>query len=512
MVAPRSSVDIRKSKSILLSTWHQAVLLPLITTVAYFQTWVDIWPYWVGDIGLYTHGTLVALAALWLLLRARSVVDATEPKASARAVPVVLLLSAIWVLAESANVFILYVTLWPILAFTALWTGLGLQVALRLATPLGFLYFAFPIWDLLQPPLQTLASAMVGLLTDLIGLPATLDGNYLTLPTGRIFIAEDCSGAHFLCIGLAVGVLAGIVRGDVPRTRILILLIAGSFSLAFNWLRILLIAFANLHPDLTVAMDRIGGHVVFGWLVFAISLLSIGLVLRFVPRATDRPLEEQSPARRPPRRLSEIAGVRNSALALTVLPVFTWALPRFDSHPEDMPGIGADLSGTQASLIAPDLRWSPHFPGATWEGRSALLLNDGLVVEVYGNRFIEQTQGSELISSVSHLFDASLFTSDSSLIVKAIDANGQSISARREILTDSSGNRWLTLYTYLVDNDSFINTRRVQLSTALRSTYSRPTAGVIAVATACADSCESGLSDLESVFIALFEKYRDETG
>jgi len=440
------------------------------------------------------------------------VVKLIDPTPSARAVPIILFFSAIWLLAARANIFNLYTTVWPILAFAALWVGLGLQAASRFALPLGFLYFAIPVWDFLQPPLQAIATAMMGLFTYLLGIPAVLDGNYITLPTQTIFVAEDCSGAYFLCISLAIGVLAGVVRDDTPRTRILILVIFGFLSMAFNWLRILIITLAYLHSGMNYALDWMGGHVVFGWWIFAFGLLTFSLVLHFIPRSPRRDTASQQPAQKVQTRSNNNAGLSMSILALVVLPVIASALPSFDHYPMETPGPGSGLSREKTGVFAPDLGWRPHYPGAVWEERLAFATNEGAMVEVYGNRFHEQTQGNELISGVSYLFDYSLFSPTSSQIINLEDAKGQPFSARRDILTDSSGRLWVTLYTYLVDNDPIANSRRVQLTTALRSVYSRATVGVIAVASPCVETCDSQISDIEDAFMTVFMEYREIFG
>jgi exosortase len=477
--------------------------------VTYSQTWVEIWRYWEGETGLYLHGILVAIAAVWLLWRAMSAVETIETTPSTLAVPVVLLLSTSWVLAEKANVFIVYVALWPILAFAVLWVGLGLRAASEFSSPLGFLYFAIPVWDFLQPPLQAITSTMVGIFMYIFGMPAVLDGPYITLPTARLFIAEDCSGAYFLCVALAVGVLAGITRCDAPRTRLLLLVIAGSLSMAFNWIRILLIALAYLHPGLNKAMDWMGGHELLGWSVFAIGLFVFGQVLRFIPRTPYPHPETQRPAQSVSSRPKNYAGLWMSVFALVLLPVITWALPRFDAYPAGLPRTGLALLRAKADLVPPDLRWSPHFPGAVWEDRLALMKDGGIMLEVYGNRYHEQTQGSELISSVSNLFDPASFALGSSEIVELVGSKGQPMHARLGLLSHNSGSSWLTMYTYFVDSDPVTSIRRVQLITGLRSMHSRSTAGIIAVAMPCIEVCESHISDLEDTFIRAFEDYRD---
>ena len=429
MVVTTSSIDARRTRIPSLRTWGQAVLLLLVAIGAYFQTWIDIWPYWENKNATYTHGTLVALVVVWLVWRERPAVNQIEPKPSMRAMPVLLLLSALWLLAERANIFIVYASLWPLLAFVTLWVGLGMPAASRFAFPLSFLYFAIPIWDYLKPPLQAITSTMAGLLTSLLGVPAVFDGPYVTLPTATIFIAEDCSGAHFLSVALAVGVLAGVLRGDVLRTRILILVVAGLLSMAFNWLRIVLIVLAYLHPGLRDALETMG-HLTFGWWVFALDLLVFSLVLRLVPRNPEEHAETRHPGQTTIVRSSNRAGVWIAAVALVLLPAAAWVLPRVDSNPTEILRAGLPIAATGNGLQAPDLRWTPHYPGAAWEDRFATVTEGGVAVEVYANQYHEQTQGSELIARGSYLFDPLYFTLKSSSVVTLQDSTGQPISAR----------------------------------------------------------------------------------
>ncbi len=509
MVVTSSSVDTRESRTPSLNTWGQGILLLLLAIGVYFQTWVDIWPYWENKNATYTHGTLVALVAVWLAWRARSTVNPIKPTPSARAVPVVLLLSAAWLLAERANVFIVYATLWPLLAFVILWAGLGWRAASRFAFPLSFLYFAIPVWDYLKPPLQAITSWVVGLLTGALGIPAAIDGPYVTLPTGSMYIAQDCSGAHFLSVALAVGVLAGVLRGDVLRTRLLILVVAGLLSMAFNWLRILLIVLAYLHPDLKQGLETMG-HLTFGWWVFALDLIVFGLVLRFVPRSASEHVEKRPPGPSAQMRWNNSTGLWIATIAAVIFPSIAWVMPRVGPSPNEISGADPRIRTSIEGLLAPDLRWNPHFPGSAWEHRFAIMTDGGMAVEIYGNQYNNQTQGSELISRGSHLFDPLYFSHVSSSIVYLQDTKGQSIPARREILTDSAGTSWLTLHTYLVDSEPTDSSRRVQLMTALRSMYTRTTAGVIAVAMPCVEECESRTTEVDDALVYVVEIYRNE--
>ena len=59
----------------------------------------------------------------------------------------------------------------PMLALTATWAAGGWALARVAAFPLLFLYFALPLWELLNPPLQLLTAVVNLWLTRLAGIP-----------------------------------------------------------------------------------------------------------------------------------------------------------------------------------------------------------------------------------------------------------------------------------------------------------------------------------------------------
>jgi hypothetical protein len=154
----------------------------------------------------------------------------------------------------------------------------------------------------------------------------------------------------------------------------------------------------------------------------------------------------------------------------------------------------------------------PHYPGVASEQRYAIQKDGGIVVEVYQNQYHEQSQGNELISRGSYLFDSMYFTPGSKSIIDLQDSDGQPIQVHSEILTDSSGMSWLTVYTYLIDGELSTSHRHVQLTTALRSIYSRPTAGVIAAATPCMEECESRSEAVAETSITILGDFRARPG
>lgn len=485
--------------------WNRSALLLLLAVVVYFQTWSDLWPYWENKNATYTHGTLIALIAIFLVWRARPALAGMAPAPSLAALPVVLLLSVAWTVAARGNVLVAHAMVWPALAFAGLWAGVGWRVALQFAFPLGLLYFAIPFWDFFKEPLQALSAFMVSLLTSAAGLPAHVEGPYVVLPDATIFITLDCSGAHFLSVALAIGALAIKFRGDGLRTGLLIMGLAALLSMIFNWLRIFLIVVAYLNPDLTYAMETVG-HLTFGWWVFAVDVIAFYLVLRLIP-PPDNGKQDPAPSRAEPPAASRpgMAGIALAAGVLALLPISSMATHLSAEYPSGLTSPIA-LPGLTGP-IAPDPRWSPRFDGPAWSHRSAYMQRNGRVVELYRNEYHRQSQGSELISAGTPLFDPARFATQSSSIAHLDGGDVPPLSVTRIELKDRSGRKWMALFTYLIDGDVVATASKAQLLTALHSMYGRPTAGVLAVMTPCVPDCQAASSDISAVMIAAHEAY-----
>lgn len=485
-----------------IPAWNRCVMLLAISVAAYFQTWIDIWPYWENKNATYTHGTLIAATSLWLIWRARRSLIHVEVAADLRVLPVILLFSFFWLIAARANLFIVHAMLWPALAFSILVAGAGWQAASKFAFPLAFLYFGIPIWDYLKPPLQAIASTMVGFLTSLVGIPVIVENAFIVLPNETIYIALECSGAHFLSVALAVGVLAGEIRRDNVRTRLLLLGIAAALSMVFNWMRILLIVFAYLDADLKQGLETIG-HYTFGWWVFAFDLFAFYCALRWIPLSEQKDQVATRTERRTGKPESAFA-YPSIVLAALVLPVSSWA-----AHWRTEPGVSsADTIAIPGMVgpISPDALWNPQFDGAAWEHRVAYVM-EGRVIELYRNEYIEQSQGKELISQGSVLFDPTSFTIGTRRTTRLTGADETHINAVRTELVDKSRRRWLALHTYIVNDETNTNPRYVQLQTALHSLFGRPVVGVLAVMALCGSDCTTVAADLEHVLVYAYAGY-----
>src|SRR5262249_57048531 len=99
----------------------------------------------------------------------------------------------------------------------------GHAIALRMAAPLAWLYFAIPVWEYLVPLLQLMTVSVTEVFLRLLHIPAVIDGFHVTLPTGSFQVAEGCSGRRYFVMTLTVTSLAGAIA-RLPWRRFALLM------------------------------------------------------------------------------------------------------------------------------------------------------------------------------------------------------------------------------------------------------------------------------------------------
>jgi len=150
---------------------------------------------------------------------------------------------------------------------------LGPAISRALAFPLFYAFFMVPFGEELVPHLQLVTARLSMLFLTGAGVPAHLDGIFITTPTGYFEVAEACSGAKFLIAMTAYGVLVcNVCFRSWPR-RLIFMAGALSLSVLANGVR----AFATILVAHMTTVDAAVGfdHVVYGWVFFAIILVIV---------------------------------------------------------------------------------------------------------------------------------------------------------------------------------------------------------------------------------------------
>ena len=276
---------------------------------------------------------------------------------------------------------------------------LGPAVARGLLFPLGYALFLVPAGEGLVAPLQTLTARMCMILLSLWGIPARLDGVFITTPGGWFEVAEACSGAKFLIAMVALGALVAHQGFRSPRRRALFMLAAIVLPVLANGVR----AFGTILVAHYTDTDVAGGfdHVVYGWFFFAaVVLLLIGCSWRWFDHrpgdpAFDAARLEPIAVRDDPRRRTIMAG---AALLIALLPL------GWDGV---VAGQGGRLTPAAIALPTPTgweqvarsdgLPWSPRFPGADRQVLARYRDAQGRLVDLAIAAYGDQVEGHEIV-------------------------------------------------------------------------------------------------------------------
>jgi len=453
--------------------------------------------YWPSAVGLdalwtnaheetYTHGYLVLLISLWLVFHDRRRLAAAPIRAVPRALIALGLLSALWVWAWRAVLQEPHLMLLPLLLFTAIVAALGWRVARVLAFPIGYLYFAMPMWSDINGYVQALSAKMSGVLIWITGLPAYVRGDYVHLPGGTIEIARSCSGLHELIVGLALATLYGEVSREPLRRRLTWIGVMGALSLAVNWVRIFTVLAAAYFTHMHSSLVR--HHYWLGWWLFAGVF---ALFLWWTGRQPATGSHEQAPqAHRPeaaPRQGFSLAQLAPTLTVLAFLPALAYGMDW--AHSADSTAVDISWPMSPTGWTGPQAvsggEWRPHF---IHSGGESLVRyrGSGGSVEAFTVVYRVQTQNAKLISYWNHLLGDNGRLRRASIRI----VNSPAGRWRETLAVNRAGTRSLIWSRYRVGNRVFVRPRLSQLWYGLEaSVLGPPESSLTALRAVCLPDC-----------------------
>jgi exosortase len=176
------------------------------------------------------------------------------------------LFSFVWYLFQSINIQLISALLLIALLTIYLAACFSFKTAVDLLPFLGLLLFVVPILSSLTDQLVLLSSFVVGALVDTVKLTAIIEGNNILIPSGRITIAEGCSGLRYLSITLLLAYIICLINGYNRRQSMLAILCAVGLGLFTNWIRIFLLVLIGYHSNMQSKLMH--DHEMFGWILF----------------------------------------------------------------------------------------------------------------------------------------------------------------------------------------------------------------------------------------------------
>ncbi len=463
-------------------------VLTAVTLLAYWPSTVALWSFWDQYGG---HGPLIAGISAWLIVRARGEFAQAMSRPSPWGCAALLVCSVASVIFWRAAIQGLHLVVLPMLMFLAVLAAYGRGAARVVAFPLGYLYFALPPWYVLTAPLQSLTIRAVAVIAPLIGIPITVTDSYLRLPGDAIFeVTPLCSGVNFLVVGLALAALIGELQGATLRRRAALLTFMTVLAITGNWLRVLIIVLAGYTSGMRhVLVTR--GHLVFGWVWFALIMLGFALLVARRPRQ-----EQQTASLRPPAPPSAaLQGVCAAAGLLIAMPLSARMVPMALNHPAGALEVRMPPAprGWRGPLAPTDVAWKPEFVGAHSEWHVMYRDREEAAVELMMIGYASQEQDRELVNENNSLLGSG------DLTARGPGGVVRGASPHIEYLAvDAQQRRFLIWSVYDIGGRAFVTPLFSQLWYGLRALRVPPYSVLFAYRTECEPSCDAARARLAS--------------
>lgn len=492
------------------AAWNRPLWLVLsvlaLVIVLFWPTSREIVELWQDTVRRrYTHGWLVLAITLWLIWRDRvqlGVIALTPPTAGWILVAVG---SVGWVVGLNAGLLVVTTLAVPLLALSAVWAAGGWGLVRRVAFAVLYLYFALPVWEIINPLLQSLTVFVVLWFTRLSGIPVEMDGQVIHIPAGSFEIAGGCSGLHFLVVALAIAALQGQLDRNDLRSRFLLSGIAAALALLTNWVRVFVIIVAGHLTDMQHFLVKVD-HYYFGWFIFLFALGSYLYLSRRVPHGIrDQLSTVPASTTIPIGRNAGAIGLSFAALALG--PV--WALAASDNVVERVaqsPPVLDGWAGPGLSLSD----WRPVFANADEEFLVSYQSKSGGGVTLYHAVYRSQRQGKELRGYGNTVLGANYHLQE--VGPRNIYAGPREIPALEHLAIGVDGRQLLVWSVFAVDGTPDALGLASQLVYGARALLRFPSASVVALAAECRPDCESARNALEAAAVRVLPKLLSTDG
>jgi exosortase A len=344
----------------------------------------------------FNHCLLIVPILVWLVLQRKELLARLKPQPWAPA----LLYGAVgaggWLIGDAAGLAVARQLGLVMILQGSVAAVLGPNVVRGLLFPLFYMFFLVPVGEEAVPVLQTLTARMCMILLGWTGIPAHIDGIFITTPGGYFRVAEACSGVKFLIAMVAYGVLvANLCFKSWPR-RAAFLSVCVVVPILANGLR----AFGTIYiaEHSTIAFAARFDHVFYGWIFFGIVIaLVMAIGWRFFDKRADLPAFDPARLQSPVSGTMPTVYIVVAILLIAVMPLGWASYVTTISSPVPERIVLPVVKGWQVVPYTPTVHWTPRFTGASHylsgRYRNAAGQEADLFVVVYDR----QGEGRELV-------------------------------------------------------------------------------------------------------------------
>lgn len=471
----------------------------VVTVLCYFPTFALLHAEWTNTGNREsTHGYLIAALCMWLLWERRRLIDAIAPRLHWGGIAALVVVSLVWLLALTSNIFVAHVALIPVLLLCAIYAGLGSPGVRATAFPVLFLYFGLPVWGPVSLLLQLISIAVVRTAVRLSGIPAAFEGEFIHLSAGSIQIEDACSGIHGFVVGTAIAVLYGAMNGSTTAARFRLVALMASLAMLSNWLRIYAIVIAGHLTDMTHFLITVD-HYWFGWGLFAVCLVIFFLLAPKVDRRAKASSDASGDRIIATHSMSAWATLASIA-GLSLVPLISLAAARAGAPGGTTIGYTLPVAGDTwvGPIQAGRMEWRPRFEGASVEVQGAYESGHLGTVHVYVARYGRQSQGAELVSHLNSIVGSGRTEIGAGRVVASDGAR-----FAESLAMDVRGNEFVVWWRYDVGGREILESLPAQLWSGVDAIAGRPGAGVIAFEAACLPDCTAARSALDAFVVSM---------
>ncbi len=345
-----------------MSNLRIAYLLFIAATLAmlcyfYYPTILSYGSRWQVSGGTYSHGYPLLLLCILLVLRQISGIICIPPQPFWPAVGLVLVLSMVWLFGRVSDVLVLQQAALPALVLLFVTSLCGLEIARCLRFPFLLFYAAVPLWDALNPVLQWLTVKVCTFGLYIVGIPAFIEENQISIPAGSFKVAGGCSGLSYLLMFGTIGALFGHLYYRNWWHKIMLLVIATVMGLLCNWIRVFSLVIVGQTSNMQSPL--LGDHEAMGWIVFALCLLPFFYIASHLEKYSSG----QSTDTHSATKVSAKSAWFFAGIAATIAAVMGPLLFRSAAQNTIDGELQIALSNSQSTLIdyAPQPVWSPDY-------------------------------------------------------------------------------------------------------------------------------------------------------
>lgn len=378
---------------------RQGMLLALasVTILALFaRDAADIASIWWNS-STFGHCLLVLPIIGWLVWQRWPDLSTLTPRNWAGGLVIVAIGASGWLLGDAAGVALARHFGLVLMLMGAIIALLGSKVSRALMFPLAYMLFLVPFGEELVPPLQTITAKMCMVLLGWAGIPAHIDGVFITTPAGYFEVAEACSGINFLIAMIAFGALAANLCFKSWQRRAAFMALCVVVPVIANGIR----AWGTIYISELTSIDFAASfdHVVYGWVFFGV-VMAITMVIgwRFFDRSLDDPWFDARALAEAPEPTKHPYLIAACTAAIAVAPLL-WSTAIAATGRDAMPNnvVMPAVKGWQRVPLSSRHPWFPRFAGADHGLLGRYRDAAGNEVDLAIILFAHQEEGKELV-------------------------------------------------------------------------------------------------------------------